>query len=240
LGFSRSSTLRLVEAGLIRYVRGPERDFPIGDHFCREDVQNIKRTFERHGLPVCTCSRAKGTISLRDGIRIYTGRLGLPSLIRAVMNGSLIPVARTTQLPGITGFLFRCEQIRMHRPNVRTLTPPEGFVTYKQAASMLGTNAEVIRNLVAQRIVSSSEHRFNRSKLVLLADLQKFAKHYVSIRSVADRFDERSERVARYLRERGTKILAIHLPGKGRKLFVSSRVAAQVWLPPVKTAMPGP
>ena len=47
----------------------------------------------------------------------YLGRdSGLAAVIRAVVDGSLVPVGYTNRFRGITGYLFRSEDLRKYRP----------------------------------------------------------------------------------------------------------------------------
>ena len=49
LGLTNTTIVRVAAAGAIRYVEGPERNFPIGCFFfLREDVMKIKHAFENH------------------------------------------------------------------------------------------------------------------------------------------------------------------------------------------------
>src|SRR5208283_4960363 len=66
---------------------------------------------------------------------------------------------------GITGYLFRSEDLRKYRP-VRGMTVhPEGVVTSGEAAAVLGVTMPVVRGLVAQGILhTTAEYRNGLSK----------------------------------------------------------------------------
>ena len=50
LGLTRTTVLRVVKAGLIRYVKGPEHHLPGGIYLRREDVMKIKSAFEKRAV----------------------------------------------------------------------------------------------------------------------------------------------------------------------------------------------
>jgi hypothetical protein len=62
-------------AGAIRYVEGPEQNFPIGFFFfLREDVVKIKHAFQKHAVPVKAYSKSGQLIALRHAVKNYLGR----------------------------------------------------------------------------------------------------------------------------------------------------------------------
>ena len=62
----------------------------------------------------------------------YLGRdSGLAAVIRAVVDGSLVPVGYTNRFRGITGYLFRSEDLRKYRPVPGVTVPPEGFLNLR-------------------------------------------------------------------------------------------------------------
>jgi hypothetical protein len=101
-------------------------------------------------------------------------------VIRAVVAGLLVPVGYTSRFPGITGYLFLSDQLRRYRPAPGIPTPPEGFLNYKEAASVLRVPTSVIRGLVAQGVFGAPvEYQRGLSKLIPAGDVQHFAEQYV-------------------------------------------------------------
>jgi hypothetical protein len=235
LGLKNITVLAVAEAGLIRYVQGPERNFPYGFHFLREDILKIRRAFEKYPVPVREYSKPGELIALRHALKDYLGRdSGLPAVIRAVLDGALTPVAYTGRFPGITGYMFPSEQLRRYRPVPGIEAPPEGFLNYREAASALGVKAPIIRAMVARRILSApAGYRSGLSKLVLAAEIQGFAERYAATSVLARQFHLNSGSLARYLRELGTPLLAIPSPdaGKGYAFFLRKDVAARTQFP---------
>ena len=165
----------------------------------------------------------------------YLGRdSGLAAVIRAVVDGSLVPVGYTNRFRGITGYLFRSEDLRKYRPVPGMTVPPEGLLNYGEAAAVLGVAMPVIRGLVAQGILhTTAEYRNGFSKLLPATDVQRFAEDYVATSVLARRFHLNSGSLARYLKESGTPLLAIPMPdaGKEHAFFLRKDVAAQIQLP---------
>ena len=236
LGLNNITLMSVARAGLIRYLQGAEHYFPPGFYFLREDVLKIRDAFRKHAVPrLSDCSKSGEVIALRRALKNYLGRdFGLPSVIRAVLDGSLTPVARTKKFPGITGYVFWSEDLRRYRPMQGAAAPGEGIVNYREASGILGVAVRVIRGLVAQGIFHPpAEYRNGFSKLVPAADVQRFAQSYVSISTVARRSNVNSGSLARYLKGSGTPLLAIPLPdaGRGHAYFLSKDMADQLRIP---------
>jgi hypothetical protein len=234
LGLKHATVLRVAAVGLIRYARGAERYFPTGYHFLREDVMKIKNAFDHHAAPtVQDYDKPGGLIALRHALKNYLGRdLGLPAVIRAVIDGSPVPVACTKRFRGITGYLFLSDDLRKYRPVLEVKVPAGGFLNYREAASMLGTRTEVIRSLVAQGVLSTpTEYRDGFSKLVPARDVPRFAERYVAAPVLAKclHLDHRS--AVSYLKKLAMPVLSIPVPDKGHALFLSREVVAQVRIP---------
>jgi len=240
LGLTNYTIVKVAAAGAIRYVEGPEHNFPTGFFFfLREDVMKIKDAFEKHAIPVMAYSGPGKLIALRHAMKNYLGRdSGLAAVIQAVVDGNLIPVGCTQRFRGITGYLFLSEQLRKFRPVPDIEAPPEGFLNYSEAASALGVKAPIIRAMVAQRILRApAGYRSGLSKLVPAADIQRFAERYVATSVLARHFHLNSGSLARYLRELGAPLLAIPSPdaGKGHAFFLRKDVAARTELPSRRT-----
>jgi len=236
LGLKNFTLATVAAAGAIRYVIGPERNFPARCFFfLREDVLKVKDAFEKYSLPVKAYSKPGEFIALRPAMKNYLGRdSGLAAVIRAVIDGSLVPVGYTNRFRGITGYLFRAEDLRKYRPVPGVIVPPEGFLNYGEAAAVLGVAVPVIRGLVAQGIVHpAAEYRFGLSKLLAAADVQRFSEGYVATSVLAKRFRLDSGSLARYLKESGTQLLEVPIPdaGKEHAFFLRKEVAAQLQMP---------
>jgi len=232
LGLHHITVLRVAQAGLIRHVQGLEPKFPLGVHFIREDVTRIKQAFEKHAVPVMEYSKPGELIALRHAMGNYLGRdSGLATVIRAVVDGELVPVAYTNRFRGITGYLFSSDQPRRYRTVRGIEAHPEGFLNYREAAAVLGVKTPVIRGLVAQGILSAAaRYRFGLSKLVPAGDVQRFAEQYVATTVLAKRFNLNSWSFIRCLKQLGTPLLAVPISDAGRKpaLFLLKKVAAEV------------
>lgn len=236
LGLKNITVTAVAEAGAIQYVRGPTKDFPSGDaYFRREDVMKIRQAFERHAVPAQNYVKPGVCIALRHAMKNYLGRAsGLAAVIRAVVDGNLAPVAYTKRFRGITGYLFRSEELRRYRPVSDTAPPAEGFVNYREAAALLGVSKPIVRGLVVQGILSTpAEYRNGFSKLLPAADVQRFAERYVATSVLARRFHLNSCSLTYDLKESGTPLLAIPIPeaGRGHAFFISKDVVAQIQLP---------
>jgi hypothetical protein len=229
LGLDSRTILRVARAGLIRYVRGPKRHFPYGFHFLREDIQKIKHAFEKHAVPVRDYSKAGELVALSHAL-LYLGRnSGLPAVIRAVRDGALIPVGYTSRSPGITGYLFKAENVRTYRSVAGVQTPEGGFLNYSEAASRLGSNTLAIGGLVAQGLLGTTAgHQFGGSKLVPASEIQRFSSQYVTTNALARQLRVAANRLRSHLKRSGTPMLAVPVGTRGNVYFLLEKVAAEV------------
>ncbi len=195
----------------------------------------IKDAFEKHSVPVKAYSKPGEFIALGHAMKNYLGRgAGLAAVIRAVVDGSLAPAGCTKGFRGITGYLFRSEDLRRYRPPPDVTAPPEGFLNYREAAAMLGVRTDVIRGLVDQGFLTASAgFRNGFARLIPAKEVQQFAERYVSTSILARRFHLNSGSLSRHLKESGTSLLAIPIPatGRGHAFFLPKDVAARIQLP---------
>ena len=236
LGLKNFTLATVAAAGAIRYVKGPERNFPARCFFfLREDVVKIKQAFEKHSVPVTEYSKPGEFIALRHAMKNYLGRdFALAAVIRAVVDASLVPTGRTSRFRGITGYLFRSEDLRKYRPTPGVTAPRDGFLSFKEAAAVLGVRTNIIRGLVAQGLLGvAAGYRNGFAKLVSEKEVRRFAEGYVSTSVLAGRFRLNSGSLARHLNESGTPLLAIPNPdaGRGHAYFLRKDIAAQIQFP---------
>jgi hypothetical protein len=183
-----------------------------------------------YGFPL-----ADTLIALRHALKNYLGRnVGLPAVIRAVINGGLVPLGRTNRFPGITGYLFAAQDLRRYRPAPGVKGTPEGFLNYGEAAALLGVQLREIRGLVAAGLLHDAvDYQFGLSKLLSAADVQMFADSFVAISAIAKQSNLNTVALMRYLKESGTPLLSIPLPEKGSRHahFLRKDIAAQIQIP---------
>lgn len=84
LGLTNRTIVTVAAAGVIRYLKGPEQNFPARCFFfLREDVMKIKDAFEKHSVPVKEYSKPGELIALRHAVKNYLGHVaGLAAVIR--------------------------------------------------------------------------------------------------------------------------------------------------------------
>jgi len=233
LGLHGGAVLQVAKAGLIRYVQGSERYFPYGFHFLREDIWRIKQAFEKYAVPVRESSKAGELVALSHAL-IYLGRdSGLPAVIRAVMDGALIPEGYTHRFPGIMGYLFPAERVRMYRSVTDVPMPAEGFLNYTEAAARLGSNTKAVGGLVAQGVLGASTgYHIGRSKLVPASEIQYFLSRYVGINALARQLHVTADWLRCHFKRSGVPMLAVPVGTRGKTYFLMKEVAATVRISP--------
>jgi hypothetical protein len=236
LGLTNRTIVTVAAGGVIRYVKGPERNFPARCFFfLREDVMKIKGAFEKHSVPVRAYSNPGELIALRRAMKNYLGHgPGLAAVIGAVVEGRLVPAGYTNRFPGITGYLFRSEDLRKYRSAADTMPSPEGFLSFKEAAAVLEVRPNVIRVLTVQGPLTASDgFRNGFARLTPAEEVLQFAKRYLATSVLSKQFHLDSGSLARYLKESGTPLIAIPIPdaAKGHAFFIRRDVAFQVQIP---------
>ena len=228
--------LRLVaQAGLIRYAQGSERGLPHGRYlfFLRKDILAIKLAFEKHAVPEREYSKPGEFIALGNAVRSFLGRhSGLAAAIRAVIDGTLVPVAFTSRIPGIMGYLFRSDHLRLYRP-VRGALPSEGFLNYAEAASNLGLDSQVVRRLVENRILRGLPgcQRHN-CKLVPAGEVQRFSNQYIGVNALARHLHVTQCWLIKYLKKSGTPMLEVPVRWRATTYFLLKETAAKLQMAP--------
>lgn len=107
----------------------------------------IRYAFERHSVPVKAYSKPGEFIALRHTMKNFQGRdSGLAAVIRAVVDGSLVPAGYNKQFRGITGYFFLSKDLHKYRPVPDVTVPPEGSLNYRETASMLGTKTRALKS----------------------------------------------------------------------------------------------
>jgi hypothetical protein len=222
LGLKHETLMKIVQDGLIRYSKGVDKSFPNSFSFRCEDVMRIVNAFGKSKSQTCTDVTPGSVIALRQALKNYLGRdIGLPSVIRAVIGGKLSPVGYTSAFRGIMGYLFRSDDLRHYRPSQIDI-PHGGFVSFREAATLLTTRTEVIRALVKGDFLTSlNEYRNGFAKLIPMSDIERFAAHYIDASILVKLPSITKHRLRCELRNMKLPVLEVPIPGKGRKLFVS-------------------
>jgi hypothetical protein len=236
LGLKHFTLATVAAAGAIRYEKGPERKFPARNFFfLREDVMKIKDAFEKYSATEKAYSKPGELIALRHAMKNYLGRgSGLAAVIRAVVDGTLVPAGHTKRFRGITGCLFRSEDLRRYRPVLDNTPPPEGFLNYREAAAVLGVRTEVIRGLADRGFLTASAgFRNGFARLIPAKEVREFAEQYVATSIIGRRFHLKGGSLLRHLKESGTPLLEISMPAAGKEhaFFLCKDVAAQIQIP---------
>jgi len=239
LGLTHRTIVSVAASGVIRYVKGPERNFPARCFFfLREDVINIKAAFENHSVPMLAYSKPGKFIALRHGVKNYLGHgSGLAAVIRAVLEGRLVPVGCAKRFRGITGYLFAARDLRRYRPMSGVDATADDLINYREAAALLGVELREIRGLVAGGILHDAvEYQFGLSKLLAAADVQRFTENYVAVSALAKRRRLNTIALFRYLSKLGTPLLSVPLPEKGTRhaSFLRRDLACQIQIPSSK------
>jgi hypothetical protein len=133
---------------------------------------------------VCSYIKPGSLIALRHAVKNFLGRgLGLASVIRAVVNGTLAPVGRTPQFRGIMGYLFRLDDLRVYRPVSERPHSHETFLNFREAASVLNVKSVVVRALVHHGVLAVAPgHKNGFAKFIAESKVRAFAAQFRAAR----------------------------------------------------------
>jgi hypothetical protein len=218
LGVTAETLKSLALSGLVEMRKGPNSGFPPGVYVRRHDAEHIVAGFSGYTWTLAA-SNGERTILLREATRRHLGRKGFGEFIRAVLSGSLAPVARDSSVAGILGFQFHIDDVKKYAPARPKPSVSSGFLTYAMAAAELKTNTEVVRNLVAEGLLECHREAAQGIQLLHTRDVLRFASRYVTVKSIAEGLEVGSRTVSETLKQEGAEVLVIPLPGKGSKLF---------------------
>jgi hypothetical protein len=134
LGLTHRTIVTVAAGGVIRYVKGPDRNFPARCFFfLREDVIRIEEAFEKHSVSPRAYSSPGEFIALRHAMKNYLGHgPALAAVISATVDGRLVPADTRT---GFQGLLVTCSAPRIsvntaRRPALRR--HPKAFSVSKK------------------------------------------------------------------------------------------------------------
>lgn len=114
LGLDYKSVRKLAQAGIIRYVKGYDELFSSGYHYLRDDVMKIVCALQRRAVPRRKYTDPRELILFRD-VPKYVGAHRFPDVVRAVVDGDLVPVAYAKLFRGSSGYLFPLDKLRNHQ-----------------------------------------------------------------------------------------------------------------------------
>jgi len=241
LGLSMASLDELCHSEVIPFVSGHEKHFANGMYCRRDDVERLRSLCSSFGKRL-NIEDNQSLISLEAARRRgLSGRGTLASIVGDMLSGILVPLGHTSTSEcehRLNGLVFRRNDLQRYMRPIEWKSLPAGFITHEEAARKLHTNTEVVRNLVAGKLLYSPPELFNRCRIVSSIDVESFARTYICVQALADRYKTRSEWVARYLHTQGVQVLAIDLPGKGKKLFAKRSDVAGIVIPRANRARP--
>lgn len=213
LGLSATATLRVAEAGVIRFTKALRHRYYL---FLRSDVLNVKRAFERYHVPLSPIPK-RGCTTLNEAITNFLGHgKGVASAIAAVVAGELVPVARSARFAGITGYIFKSDDLHRYIPLKRDETKREVF-NLSEAARYLNTNTTAILALVKAKVFAPlvKGREMSRRRFVFAAEVRAFGERYVSTRTVTEQTGVQPFAIVAAIQNANLPSLAVSVPEKG-------------------------
>lgn len=214
LGVNYAIVMALAKAGLIKYQKGGVAGSLGYWNFLRRDVDRIAKAFAAFQVSEWTDMKTDKNIALQAALRNFLGKdKGLPQVVKAVVEGKLVPVGIAKQFKGILRYIFRRSDLRLYRP--ASIEPPEeGFLNLSEAAIALGVPRTIVVGLVrAEFLTSPTRNVFSVSHLIPYSDVTSFRDQYVFLSQLAREAGCGSVRVRNYLASVGIEGITIQLSG---------------------------
>jgi hypothetical protein len=220
---TNSAAIHLGNAGLFRRVRGTRRCDYV---YVGQDVLAVKSAFDKHPLPVFRTPPSQALITLRKAMKDFLGHgEGFASVVKGVLAGVLVPLAKSGSIYGITGYIFQQSDLRSFVHISGSSWMHGDFFTQREAARLLETDAHVVRALVKARIFTSIQMHAVLM-LIPVEQVRTFADQYQSTRSIAEACRVSINRVLAELGRLKVVLLEIRIPGTNRfALFVPRKTA---------------
>src|SRR5206468_3891323 len=102
-----------------------------------------------------------------------------------------------------------------------------------RAVNKYGSNSQVIRGLVAQRVLGGpSRYQQGHSKLVPAGDVHRFSGQYVGVNALARHLRVIDHWLRQHLKKSGTAMLAVPVNSRATTYFLRKEVAAELRISP--------
>jgi len=102
-----------------------------------------------------------------------------------------------------------------------------------RAVNKYGSNSQVIRGLVAQRVLGGpSRYQQGHSKLVPAGDVHRFSGQYVGVNALARHLHVIDHWLRQHLKKSGTAMLAVPVNSRATTYFLRKEVAAELRISP--------
>ncbi|MBO6577546.1 MAG: TniQ family protein [Thalassospira sp.] len=202
LGVSKHPFMKLVNAGLIRAVKGPKVDGSQHWAFKKQDIEEFIASVTKQAT---YCRFADEPVTFGKALRRCTAKgLCIVDLIQGVLGGELKSQKRSTKVSNLKDLFFNDADFRAFLYNEKRTI--KWAVTIREASRMLGLNEEATRHLVHKGFLETTsvpvDGRLRRQ--VSLDAIERFKATYVSASCLAAHKNTSARSVVAELQELGT------------------------------------
>ncbi|MFV1849665.1 MAG: helix-turn-helix domain-containing protein [Porticoccaceae bacterium] len=202
LGVSKHPLMKLVNAGLIKAVKGPKVDSSQHWAFKKQDIDELIASLAKQAT---YRQFTDEPVTFTKALRRCTAKgLCIVDLIQGVLGGELKALKRSTQVINLKDLFFNDADFRAFLYNEKRTI--KWAVTIREASRMLGLNEEAARDLVHKGFLETIsvpvDGRLRRQ--VSLDAIERFKSTYVSASCLAANKNTSARTVVAQLRELGT------------------------------------
>ena len=183
LGISKHPFMKLVNAGLIKAVKGPRVDGSQHWAFKKQDIDEFIASLAKQAT---FCVELAEPVTFDKAVRRCTAKgLCIVDLIQGILGGELKALKRSKNVINFKDLFFNDADFRAFLYNEKRTI--KWAVTIREASRMLGLNEEATRNLVHKGFLETTsvpvDGRLRRQ--VSLDAIERFKATYVSASSLA-------------------------------------------------------
>ena len=168
-------------------------------------VKNIIEAFVRHQVPQMKYDKnINGLIALQHALSdMLSQNKGIPSVIKAVIDGELIPNGRAGNFAGIRDYIFKIEDLCKHRLIDKRI-PINDYLNLGEIERILGVHRCVVTLLHKNRFIGKpTKYIKGRGRFILASSVAEFKAKYIFTKDLAKSIRTSANWVDSYLGSKG-------------------------------------
>jgi hypothetical protein len=192
----------LIEAGVVKPLRGPSVDRCFRWKFSLTEVEELLKNFRNKLIREDKLSKSKRLTFKQVLIRLDCFGVNLSTFIKAVLRGEVRPCGLTGR-KGLQNFLFMDEQVSEFVQKNSQMQ--EESYSVQAAAKLLDIDLCLIYDLIKRGFLYAQRPSASSPLIVRKSDLENFASTYTLIVKIARKLDTNSHYLTALLEEQGVK-----------------------------------
>lgn len=234
LGVTGDAVMSLGRAGILKYKQNGMSGPWMAWSFVKYEVDCIEMAFTKfRSVPVISKPNEK-YIFLRHAVVSLIGyEVGFPAVVRAVLDGRLIPVGRAKKLFGIFDYVFFKSDLVRFRPTSLEMSE-RNMVNSGEVARVLGLGKRIVAALLCDKRFFGHVRQERSERLMFETELDAFRHRYIFAAELSRKFETTAIRVSTYLSECGIPGFVLDIPNSGKTFLYEKSAIEGVEIPKSK------